>query len=153
MNDERPRTRAECPATGPCPWVGCRHHLALEVTKSGAIRFAATLDQDGNPDLEAMVETCSLRASPAGETLDLIGRAMNITRERVRQIEETALARVSRTPLARAHARGEIIDEAISFTETRRARATADDWDRLYEFIDRRDARFSIGDFYVKGAA
>lgn len=31
----RPRTRAEClQEARPCPWVGCRHHLLLEVATS-----------------------------------------------------------------------------------------------------------------------
>ena len=33
----RPRTRAECPPSKPfCPFVGCRHHLLLEVEASTA---------------------------------------------------------------------------------------------------------------------
>jgi hypothetical protein len=32
LSIERPRTRAECRAEArPCPWVGCRHHLLLEL--------------------------------------------------------------------------------------------------------------------------
>lgn len=31
----RPRTRGDCLAEArPCPWVGCRHHLLLEVEQS-----------------------------------------------------------------------------------------------------------------------
>jgi hypothetical protein len=31
----RPKTRAECrDEARPCPWVGCRHHLLLEVAKT-----------------------------------------------------------------------------------------------------------------------
>ncbi len=31
----RPKTRADCQAEArPCPWVGCRHHLLLEVAKA-----------------------------------------------------------------------------------------------------------------------
>jgi hypothetical protein len=38
---ERPRTRGECRAgPRPCPWIGCRYHLLIEVTPSGALQLA-----------------------------------------------------------------------------------------------------------------
>lgn len=89
-DDERPKTRGDC-AGGqrPCPWVGCRHHLYLDVNPStGAIRIVF-------PDLEPwdMVETCALDvAERGGATLDVVGQLANITRERARQIEFRGLA-------------------------------------------------------------
>ena len=39
----RPLTRADCGQEArPCPWVGCRHHLAIEVAASGAERARPT---------------------------------------------------------------------------------------------------------------
>jgi Sigma-70, region 4 len=82
----RPRTRADC-AGGqrPCPWVGCRHHLALDIhPETGSIKL---LRENW---LEA--ETCSLDiAERGGERLEAVGQIMNVTRERIRQIESIAL--------------------------------------------------------------
>ena len=86
---ERPLTRGDCLAGGsnaarPCPWVSCAYHLALDVSEdSGNIKITF-------PDvaIEDMVHTCSLDlADGDGATLDEIGAAQNISRERVRQIE------------------------------------------------------------------
>lgn len=85
LADLRPRTRAECvDGLRPCPWVGCRHHLYLDVNpETGSIKF-------NYPDLEPdeLAETCALDiAAGGGITLEEVGGIMNITRERVRQIE------------------------------------------------------------------
>jgi len=87
---ERPKTRAECPETRPCPWVGCRHHLALEATEYGGV--LPPLD-----DWETR-ETCALDVADRKQepTLEEIGELLGITRERVRQIEERALAKLNR---------------------------------------------------------
>ena len=38
---ERPTTRAECRnGPRPCPWIGCRYHLLIEVTPSGSLQLA-----------------------------------------------------------------------------------------------------------------
>lgn len=85
----RPRTRGDC-ADGPrpCPWVGCRHHLAIEVGAGGSLKL-------NFPDLEVheMGETCSLDVADRGAvTLHEAGVHVGLTRERVRQIENSALA-------------------------------------------------------------
>jgi hypothetical protein len=90
---ERPRTRAEC-AGGerPCPFVSCKHHLYLDVSaKTGAIKL-------NFPDLEVweMNESCALDvADRGGVTLEEAGAHLNVTRERVRQLEVTGLAKVA----------------------------------------------------------
>lgn len=90
----RPETRAEC-AEGvrPCPFVSCRHHLYLDVTPhTGGIRL-------NFPALEPdeLGESCSLDvADRGGETLAVIGSLLNMTRERVRQIEGAAIRHVHR---------------------------------------------------------
>ena len=88
----KPRTRAEC-ADGvrPCPYVSCQHHLYLDVSaRTGAIKL-------NFPDLEVweMNETCALDvADRGGTTLEDVGAIMNLTRERIRQVEVKALAKL-----------------------------------------------------------
>ena len=89
---ERPKVRAEC-ASGerPCPFVSCKHHLYLDVSaKTGAIKL-------NFPDLEVweMTETCALDVSDrGGTTLEEVGAIMNLTRERIRQVEVKGLAKL-----------------------------------------------------------
>ena len=88
----KPRTRAEC-ADGarPCPYVSCQHHLYLDVSvRTGAIKL-------NFPDLEVwdMNETCALDvADRGGTTLEDVGAIMNLTRERIRQLETRGLAKL-----------------------------------------------------------
>ena len=92
---ERPQTRGDCAnAERPCPWVSCRHHLAVDVHQiRGSIKI-------NFPDLEVweMADTCSLDvADRAGITLEEVGKIMNITRERTRQLEEEACTQLARS--------------------------------------------------------
>ena len=85
----RPRTRAECSGDArPCPFVSCKHHLYLDVNpQTGSIKL-------NFPDLEVweMSETCSLDvADRGGITLEEVGEIMNLTRERIRQVEVRGL--------------------------------------------------------------
>lgn len=87
----RPRTRGECiDAPRPCPFVSCRHHLYLDVASNGSIVL-------NFPELEPdqLVATCSLDlAGDDGRTLEEVGEVLHLTRERVRQIETAALAKL-----------------------------------------------------------
>ena len=90
---ERPRTREQCTdAPRPCPFVSCQHHLYLDVSaRTGAIKL-------NFPDLEVwdMTETCALDvADRGGTTLEEVGAIMNLTRERIRQVEVKGLAKLS----------------------------------------------------------
>ncbi|HEY1692320.1 MAG TPA: sigma factor-like helix-turn-helix DNA-binding protein [Polyangiaceae bacterium] len=90
---ERPRTRVECSdAPRPCPFVSCQHHLYLDVSaRTGAIKL-------NFPDLEVweMTETCALDvADRGGTTLEEVGAIMNLTRERIRQVEVKGLAKLA----------------------------------------------------------
>lgn len=91
-DEPRPKSRAEC-AEGmrPCPFVSCKHHLYLDVSeRTGAIKL-------NFPDIEVeeMVETCALDvADRGGTTLEEVGAIMNLTRERIRQVEVKALAKL-----------------------------------------------------------
>ena len=68
--------------------MGCRHHLYLDVhpvTGSLKLNF---------PHLEPweLERTCSLDEATAGpKTLEEVGAKMNVTRERVRQVEREAM--------------------------------------------------------------
>jgi hypothetical protein len=88
----KPRTRAECVGSErPCPFVSCKHHLYLDVSaRTGAIKL-------NFPDLEVweMTETCALDvADRGGTTLEEVGAIMNLTRERIRQVEVKGLAKL-----------------------------------------------------------
>ena len=89
----RPVTRADCKdGPRPCPFVSCKHHLYLDVNgRTGAIKL-------NFPDLEVweMSETCALDvADRAAATLEETGGIMNLTRERIRQLEVTGLAKLA----------------------------------------------------------
>lgn len=84
----RPRHRGDCSQEDrPCPWVGCRYHLYLDVSeKTGSIKL-------NFPDIapEDMQVSCALDvADLGGVTLETVSALMNLTRERVRQIEDAA---------------------------------------------------------------
>lgn len=88
----RPQTRSEC-ANGirPCPYVSCKHHLYLDVNPvTGSIKV-------NFPDLEVweMADTCALDiADRGGITLEEVGSIMNLTRERIRQVEVSGLEKL-----------------------------------------------------------
>lgn len=90
---DRPLTRSDCEADPgrPCPWVSCSHHLYLDVNpETGAIKL-------NFPHLEVweMAETCSLDvADRGGITLEEVGAILNLTRERIRQVEVRGLSKI-----------------------------------------------------------
>jgi hypothetical protein len=92
LTDERPRVRGDC-AEGarPCPWIGCRHNLYLDVNEeTGTVKL-------NFPDLEPweMTDSCSLDVGDqGGATLEEVGNLLQLTRERVRQIESFALVQL-----------------------------------------------------------
>jgi hypothetical protein len=90
---QRPKTREHCASMPrPCPFVSCAHHLYLDVQESGALKL-------NFPHLEVweMKETCSLDvADRGGITLEEVGEILNLTRERIRQVEVRGLQRLKR---------------------------------------------------------
>ena len=89
----KPTTRADCvDMERPCPYVSCKHHLYIDVHPvRGSIKV-------NFPDLEVweMTETCALDvADRGGITLEEVGEIMNLTRERVRQVETAGLAKLA----------------------------------------------------------
>lgn len=88
----RPQTRAQCQVEQrPCPWVACKHHLYLDVNpETGSIKI-------NFPDLEPweLPQTCALDvAERGGITLEEVGEIMNLTRERIRQVEVRGLVKI-----------------------------------------------------------
>lgn len=73
----QPRTRGDC-ASGPrpCIFTGCRHH--------------------GGKDIVADTESCTLDVADRGpQRLEDIAALFGVTKERIRQIEEKALRKLS----------------------------------------------------------
>jgi hypothetical protein len=90
---ERPLTRDECQrAPRPCPHVSCRHHLYLDVNPhTGTIKL-------NFPELEVweLGVSCALDiADQGGTAIELVSSFMNVTRERIRQIETQALSKLA----------------------------------------------------------
>lgn len=113
-----PVTRGDCAnVPRPCPFVSCRNHLFLDVTASGSLKL-------NFPDLEPdqLRESCALDVADRGGTsLEDVAAAVNVTPERARQVEESALRK---TGLHRA-AFLEYVDEDTRATEAQIAAVLA----------------------------
>ena len=88
---ERPRTRGDClNVPRQCPWISCKYSLFLDVSPAGIIRF----NFPGKEPHE-LRHSCALDlASLGGLKLHEVGSALDVTRERIRQIEVEALAKI-----------------------------------------------------------
>jgi hypothetical protein len=89
IDAERPETRDDCRLSErPCPYVSCKYHLYLDVNpRTGSIKL-------NFPDLEVweLPETCALDvAERGGMTLEEVGELLNLTRERIRQVESKGI--------------------------------------------------------------
>jgi hypothetical protein len=75
----------------PCLFVSCKHNLYLDVNpETGSIKL-------NFPDKEIweLGETCALDvADKGGITLEEVGAIMNLTRERIRQVETRGLLKL-----------------------------------------------------------
>jgi hypothetical protein len=117
---ERPKTRGDCKdAPRPCPWVGCRYHLAIDVDRAtGNIKH-------NFPDIPVgeWPNSCALDAADhGGLTLEAVGELMNVTRERIRQHEEKLYARLRAT-----RAMKQLHDELPGVPEDAPSRVSFDD--------------------------
>lgn len=90
----RPAARGEClqgeHGQRPCPYVSCAHHLYLDTGRSGALKL-------NFPHLEPweIPESCALDvADREGITLEQVGEVMNLTCERIRQLETRGLRKL-----------------------------------------------------------
>ncbi|MBI3181389.1 MAG: DNA-binding protein [Myxococcales bacterium] len=92
VDESRPKTRADCVnGPRPCLFVSCKHNLYLDVNpETGSIKL-------NFPDKEIgeLQYTCALDvAEKGGITLEEVGEIMNLTRERIRQVETRGLMKI-----------------------------------------------------------
>ena len=95
----RPRKRSEClEMERPCLFVSCRFHLYLDVNpETGSLK-------ENFPGKEPweLEQTCALDVSDRGGiTLEEVGSIMNLTRERIRQVEVRGLEKLKDVPEAK----------------------------------------------------
>jgi hypothetical protein len=153
----KPRVRVACAGGArPCPYVSCKHHLYVDVSpRTGAIKL-------NFPDLEVweMGDSCALDvADRGGTTLEDVGAIMNLTRERIRQVEVKALAKLE--ALRDMMALRDFVDEGpvgkrrlpiLSKAELRgiegepvaSAPVEVDDWEEEAEFEDDRPVDLNL---------
>ncbi|MBM4394109.1 MAG: DNA-binding protein [Deltaproteobacteria bacterium] len=98
LQEMRPKRRSDCQGgPRPCPWVSCKYHLYLDINpRTGSIKL-------NFPDVKPweMTDSCVLDIADRGPvTLEDVGRIMNLTRERIRQLEASASERIRSTRLA-----------------------------------------------------
>jgi hypothetical protein len=92
LDATRPKVRGDCAAgPRPCPYVSCKYNLYVDVNpRTGSVKM-------NFPDKELweLNDTCALDvADRAGITLEEVGVIMNLTRERVRQLEMRGLVKL-----------------------------------------------------------
>lgn len=96
-----PSARADCEdGPRPCPWVRCRHHLAIDRISIREARKKVPeprvrMARCHREELEDMVETCSLDVAERGalERND-VAKILGVNREWIRQIEESAILKL-----------------------------------------------------------
>ena len=111
---ERPRTRADCSnVPRPCPFVGCKHNLYLDTTEIGSLVFNFPHLE---PEQMPADRSCSLDLSErGGMTLDQVGAAMALTRERARQVEVKALVELLSRLKERGIDRSDVLDLVLRY--------------------------------------
>lgn len=113
----RPRTRGDCiDGPRPCPWVGCQHHLALDVNpRNGSIRLNFP-----HMALADMAETCLLDFidnHPGGARLPELAAAFGVSYDRAYHMVVEALRRY----------RVEVTRRAQALSEAQRGTGGADE--------------------------
>lgn len=89
----RPKSRAECEnGPRPCPFVTCRNHLALDVSRTGSIKvnFPAVL---ADMDFALMPATCALDVADRhedGAPLPVVQAAISLSYDRTFQVIDEA---------------------------------------------------------------
>lgn len=98
-----PRLRSHCAdVPRPCPYVSCRHHLYFDFAHgppTGAPEQVARALEYARAwpgkEPEELRESCTLDVADRGEhTLEAVGVVLNLTRERIRQVELGALRKL-----------------------------------------------------------
>lgn len=117
MRARRPSKRVDClPGGGnaqrPCPYVSCKWSIWNELAHGGSGAVSSTQKRrlPNNVDPTSLSYSCFLDLAErgndpgtgkgAGMTLEQAGSVLNLTRERVRQIEAVALDRIRDSGLA-----------------------------------------------------
>lgn len=93
LQPERPPRRSIC-AQGvrPCPYVSCRYHLYLDVRGDGVLRVNFP-----EREPEELMATCALDMAEDGpRTLDQVAGLMGMSKERARQLEASAFAKLKK---------------------------------------------------------
>lgn len=88
-----PKQRGDCEGGArPCPLVSCKYNLYLDVhPQTGSIKLNFP---DREPEDMPADKSCTLdKADDGGHTLESVAELLNITRERVRQVEVKALVK------------------------------------------------------------
>lgn len=114
---ERPRTRGDCRgAERPCPWVGCRHHIYLDINpESGSIKI-------NFPEIEPweLQHSCSLDvAELGGLPLNGVGPILNLTRGRIQQLEVRGLLKLKRGSPSADEIGADMVRPALASEDTR----------------------------------
>lgn len=88
-----PATRSACRSgPRPCPFVSCRFHLYLDVNpKTGSIKINFPDQEPWDLDVSCALDVAEARG---GMSLLELGKLLNLTRERARQLEQCALAKI-----------------------------------------------------------
>jgi len=89
-NLKRPENRKDCPDIRPCPYVGCKYNMYLDVTEAGGIREPDHEPWDVDPAFSCILEIVAAGA----RTFDEIAEIMGITRQRAQQIFAEGLEKV-----------------------------------------------------------
>jgi hypothetical protein len=100
LDAARPKRRLECMnGPRPCPFVGCKFNLFLDVSeRTGSIKlnFPDLEPGDMPPESSCVLDI----AERGGLTLEQAGEVLNVTRESMRQLEELVLHKLKRSALA-----------------------------------------------------
>ena len=116
LDEVRPRTLADCMEGGrnaarPCPWVGCRAHLATsQMIEAGKTVDPTALDDEPfDPDILRMAETCvfdwiAKRGGSGMAEYGEIADALNVTEARAHQIADEGLRKIRRSAQLRVFA-------------------------------------------------
>lgn len=89
----RPQTRADCKdIPRPCPFVGCRYNITLDITPTGSVRWRQ--DDNWEQHFDGR-DNCALDVAARGpHTLQEIADITGVCRERVRQELDAALDKI-----------------------------------------------------------
>ncbi len=96
-----PKRRSEClNRKRPCPWVRCTHHFIWLLWD----RLRDKSDDEIADCISRIRYSCVLDTvdNHGQMTLEQIGQLLNLTRERIRQIEKKAITRARKPTIRRA---------------------------------------------------